>query len=61
MDEEVDISEKESSSESGYHGPLHDDVRLIIRETLTEYKEDRIRCLIDNRCKKMVLALFQKA
>lgn len=33
---------KELSSESGYAGPTHDDVRHTVRVALVEYEEDRL-------------------
>lgn len=59
--DEEDISENELSSEIGYYGPTHDNVRRMIREAVIEYGEERLRRPIDDKCEKVLIALFQEA
>lgn len=53
--------ENESTIESGYSEPTRVDVRSMIREALGEQTEKRLGRLIDDGCKKIVLACFEEA
>lgn len=61
VDEILDILGNKSTSESDYTGPTHDNICHMDREALVEREENRLRRLIDYRCKKVAIALFQEA
>lgn len=61
INDEEAIPENESVRRSGYNEPTHDNVRRMIQDFLKEREEDRLICLIDGRCEKVVLKRFQKA
>lgn len=55
------MCEKESTSESGHILSTRNDIPHIIRETLIDLEEDKLRGLIDDRCEKVMTFLFQRA
>lgn len=61
INKENTFSENESTNESGYSGPTHKDVCRLIREALARHEERRLGHSSDNRCEKIVLALFREA
>lgn len=61
IDSEEVMPKNESASRSGYDRLSHNDIRHIIQEALKEHEKDGLRRLIDDRCEKLVLALFERA
>lgn len=61
IDEKVGIFENQSTVESGYAGPTHNDIHRTIREAFVEHKEERLRRLTDDRCEKAVLWFLREA
>lgn len=59
--EDDSMLEDESSSEYSYSTQTHNYVRPLVRKALEGYEQIRLKCLIDERCKIMVLDLFKKA
>lgn len=50
----------ESTNVSGYGDPTNDDARRMILEAVVDRKETSLRRLTYDRCKNVVLALFQE-
>lgn len=61
MDGEESIPEKEIVSWSGYDGLTHCNVGSVIPEALKQHEENRLRHTVEDRCKKVVLALFEES
>lgn len=58
--EESPRPENESSNQYGYSRPSQDDVHRLIREAFHERERVWLRRLLDDRCKRIVLARFEK-
>lgn len=55
------MPENESTNESGYSEPFQENVRRMTLEAFEEHENGWLRRLIDYRCERMVLALFEEA
>lgn len=55
------MAENEPSNKSGDSAKTHDDVCCLICVALEKYQERKLGPLLDYRCKKAVLTLFEKA
>lgn len=51
----------EACRELGYGGPTHDVVRRLLCEALEEHEKPRIRLIVDDRWKNVVLDVFEGA
>lgn len=55
------MPDSDSTNESAYSGPTHDNMCRMIRQGLEELEEKRLKHHIYDRRKKVVLALLEKA
>lgn len=55
------MSKDELSRESGFSGRTHHDVRRLIHKALEEQEQAVMKRLIEDRCRNVVLELFEEA
>lgn len=60
IEEEVDMPQNETLSLSDNDGLTDEEVFRIVGEVLAKHEGHRLRVLIDDRCKKVVLLSFKK-